>query len=188
MNCQHCNSEFSGRIGQKYCSPNCRHRMFCKSYKINTGGSYTWRKRKAVSERKLYFKPDAGVRRLKMGRKWYWFAHVHIDGMVQRGRYFPIERLGETGARLAAALQRLCWLIDLGFWRPDEDDPMAILSYTQLLRGNQDYAMSEVDDAHSPYIPESDRDAGQSRLPDSFDSWSDDGAIPSAATLNGDDE
>ena len=40
---------------------------------------------------------------------------------------FSVDRLGENGAKLAATLIRMAWLIDLEMWRPDDGDPLATL-------------------------------------------------------------
>ena len=109
--------------------------------------------KRSESQRLGHIKINGGIYRTfyPHGRNWYWIAHIKVNGLKQ-SKAFSISRLGETGARLAAALQRMCWLIDTGAWRPDGDNPLAILSYTDMLRGNRDYAESEVVGERSPHV------------------------------------
>lgn len=86
-----------------------------------------------------------------MGRNSYYHAHIKYQG-EKRAKTFSVSKLSETGARLAASLQRLCWLIELGAWHPDSGDPLALLSYTDVFSGNQDYANAKVDHEESPYL------------------------------------
>jgi len=69
-------------------------------------------------------------------------------------RIFNIDRLGESGARLAASLQRMVWLIECGAWRIEDGDPLMFSTFREMLRGNQDYADSHVTEFHSPHLPE----------------------------------
>jgi hypothetical protein len=132
-----------------------RHK-FLANFLARHGVSYAadrWR-RSHPAEQIKRFDATKGAMRVKMGRHYYWKAHLNIPGSRQRQKNFSIDKLGETGARLAAALQRMCWLIEYGAWRPADGDPFAILGYTQLLRGNGDYEHAQIDDAHSTWMPE----------------------------------
>lgn len=96
-----------------------------------------------------------GLRRMKDSRgRDYWVARIDIGSRgsgLYRRKTFSVTRLGESGAKLAAALQRLSWLIDLEVWRPDDGDPLAILGYTKIFDGNEEYENCKITGRDSPY-------------------------------------
>lgn len=84
-------------------------------------------------------------------------THITV-GTVHKRKYYSIKKLGEKGARLAAALQRTAWLIELRVWNPKDGDPFAILTYTDMFKGNDEYSDAVLDrhEISSPYISERD--------------------------------
>lgn len=84
-----------------------------------------------------------------------WIATLYVMGRRQR-RVFSVNRCGEYGAKLAASLQRLVWLIDFGLWKPRDGDPLEILSYSEAHKGNRDYENSVNEERSSPFIRQRD--------------------------------
>jgi hypothetical protein len=73
-------------------------------------------------------------------------------------RRWSIGKHGEAGAKLAASLQKLLWVVENGLWNPADGDPLAIMSYAESFNGNRDYDDCEISDVSSPWIQEYDRD------------------------------
>jgi len=60
-----------------------------------------------------------------------WYATITVD-TIKTSKGFSISKLGDKGAKLAATLQRMVWLIDKKVWNPEEGDPLKIISYLEL--------------------------------------------------------
>lgn len=73
------------------------------------------------------------------GRSDDWYvAAIQVKNKV-RARRWSVAKYGEDGARLAASLQRMLWILEEKCWKPADGDPLALLSYTQSFEGNRDY-------------------------------------------------
>ena len=88
------------------------------------------------------------------GRMSAWYvASLTIKRKTQQ-RKWSVDKHGEDGARLAASLQRMLWLIEAGQWNPAAGDPLAIASYAESFAGNRDYDDCEISDVSSPWTHE----------------------------------
>jgi hypothetical protein len=83
----------------------------------------------------------------------YYVASVMIKGKA-KARRWSITKYGESGAKLAASLQKLLWVVENGLWNPADGDPLAIMSYSESFNGNRDYDDCEISDVSSPWIQE----------------------------------
>ena len=103
---------------------------------------------------------DCGVKMVKgvtrqtnkdgYGRESDWYvASIQVQGKP-RSRRWSVDKYGEDGARLAASLQRMLWIIEEGCWKPEDGDPLALLSDTQSFEGNRDYQDCVID--HQPTL------------------------------------
>ena len=88
------------------------------------------------------------------GRMSVWYVASFTIKRKTKQRKWSVDKHGEDGARLAASLQRLLWIIEAGQWNPSAGDPLAIASYAESFNGNRDYADSEISDVSSPWIHE----------------------------------
>lgn len=126
---------------QKFCSNRCRQKAFYLRYKSIVGIRYAQRIRKV----KLKPRYKIGSRTKLVGGilkyKTKYVACICVGNDV-RQKNFSIKKLGDTGSRLAASLQRMSWLIELGVWKPEDGDPFAIL---HLHEGNRDYENCKVE-------------------------------------------
>lgn len=82
-----------------------------------------------------------------------YVAAIMVKGK-QKARRWSINKHGEAGAKLAASLQKLLWVVEHGIWNPEDGDPLAILGYADSFSGNRDYDDCEIDDVSSPWIQE----------------------------------
>jgi hypothetical protein len=153
--CPSCNHDFAKTTArQKYCSDKCRQKNFYHGFKAANGVRY--KKFKALQ-------PDP---RYKIGSRTKLAGGVSSDGdtylthitvgKVHKRKTYSIEKLGEKGARMAAALQRMAWVIELGVWNPKDGDPFQILSYTDMFKGNEEYDDAVLDrrELSSPHLYE----------------------------------
>jgi hypothetical protein len=83
----------------------------------------------------------------------YYVAAMMIKGKY-KGRRWSVTKHGEAGAKLAASLQKLLWIVECGLWNPTDGDPLAIMSYADSFNGNRDYDDCEIADVSSPWIQE----------------------------------
>jgi hypothetical protein len=83
----------------------------------------------------------------------YYVASIMIRGKAMARRW-SIQKHGEAGAKLAASLQKLLWVVENGLWNPADGDPLAIMSYAESFNGNRDYDDCEISDVSSPWIQE----------------------------------
>jgi hypothetical protein len=153
--CPSCNHDFAKTTArQKYCSDKCRQKNFYHGFKATNGVRY--KKFKALQPKPRY----------KIGSRTRLAAGVSSDGhtyltnitvgTVHKRKTYSIEKLGEKGARMAAALQRMAWVIELGVWNPKDGDPFQILSYTDMFKGNEEYEDAVLDrrELSSPHLYE----------------------------------
>ena len=80
-----------------------------------------------------------------------YVASIMIRGKAMARRW-SIKKHGEAGAKLAASLQKLLWVVENGLWNPADGDPLAIMSYAESFNGNRDYDDCEISDVNSPWI------------------------------------
>lgn len=147
--CPVCNDLFEATGRQRVCSGKCRQKLFYHNFKRRTGIRYKKRvtsRYKASARNKL---TSGGV--CETGG--CFVAHISVLGKG-KSKSFSITKLGSAGAKLAASLQRMVWLIETGVWNPKDGDPFQILSYSESFKGNNEYENSVVDDVSSPWIPE----------------------------------
>lgn len=109
-----------------------------------------------LSKRKCGVRITKGVNRLENrdghGRLETWYvASITVNGKTQC-RKWSVGKHGEDGARIAASLQRLLWVIENGQWNPDNGDPLAIAGYAESFNGNRDYDDCVISDISSPWI------------------------------------
>jgi len=88
------------------------------------------------------------------GRESSWYVAAMVFNGKPHARRWSVSKYGEDGARLAASLQKLLWLVESGTWNPADGDVLSILSYAQTFEGNRDYQDCEVVDVSSPWIQE----------------------------------
>jgi hypothetical protein len=86
------------------------------------------------------------------GRMDSWYVATITIKRKTQARRWSINKHGEDGARLAASLQRLLWLVENGAWNPADGDPLAIMSYSDSFSGNRDYDDCEISEVNSPWI------------------------------------
>lgn len=146
--CPICNSSFKLCGRQKFCSNKCRQKHFYHSFKASNGFRY----KKQVKTKPRY---KLGSRtRLAGGVIKYngrYIAHISVGNDV-RSKSYSILKLGDRGAKLAASLQRMAWVIELGVWNPRDGDPFEILSYAESFNGNHEYKSAMVDNVQSPWL------------------------------------
>ena len=88
------------------------------------------------------------------GRESSWYvAAMGVKGRVLC-RKWSISKYGEDGAKLAASLQKLLWVVESGLWKPEHGDPLAIIGYSESFGGNRDYDDCVIDNVSSPWIHE----------------------------------
>jgi hypothetical protein len=85
-------------------------------------------------------------------RDEYYCARIWLKGRLLNRRW-SITKHGEDGARLAASLQKLLWVVENGLWTPADGDPLAITGYAESFAGNRDYENCVVTDVDSPWGP-----------------------------------
>ena len=152
--CLSCNKSLAKSPRRKYCSDKCRQKHFYHDFKKTNG---------VVYKKFMALKPNA---RYKVGSRTKLAGGVSSDGVrylthitvgaVHKRKTYSIEKLGEKGARMAAALQRMAWVIELGVWNPKDGDPFQILSYTDMFKGNEEYKDAVLDrsELSSPHLYE----------------------------------
>ena len=125
-------------------------------YRASTG------KAPLTAKKKAHTRLTGGVTR-QINRDGYgrpddcYVASIMIRGKAMARRW-SINKHGEGGARLAASLQKLLWVVENGLWNPADGDPLAIMSYAESFNGNRDYDDCEISHVSSPWIQEYDRD------------------------------
>jgi hypothetical protein len=121
-------------------------------YRVTTGKAPLPPKKKSMS------RLTGGVRR-QANRDGYgrtddcYVASIMIKGKPIARRW-SINKHGEAGAKLAASLQKLLWVVENGLWTPADGDPLAIMSYAESFNGNRDYDDCEISDVNSSWIQE----------------------------------
>lgn len=97
-----------------------------------------------------------GVRRKRncdgYGRVDYYYVAAIMVGGKTLSRRWSVTKHGEAGAKLAASLQKLLWVVENGLWNPDDGDPLAIMNYAASFEGNDDYENSVVFNVASSWI------------------------------------
>ena len=153
--CPSCNQTFAKNTArQKFCSDKCRQKGFYHDFKKTNGVVY--KKFKALQPKARY---KVGSRTKLAGGVSSdgdtYLTHITV-GKVHKRKTYSIEKLGEKGARMAAALQRMAWVIELGVWNPKDGDPFQILSYTDMFKGNEEYEDAVLDrrELSSPHLYE----------------------------------
>ena len=126
------------------------HRTHGRAYDVKLQPYYRTARGKQPVKSRHYPSPrvklTAGVHR----RSGCWYATITMD-TIKTEKGFSINRLGEKGARLAATLQRMVWLIDHKIWKPDEGDPLKLIRYLDAFQGNAEYVNSVIDDVANPW-------------------------------------
>ena len=156
--CPVCNKGFSKVGSKRFCCANCRQKYFYHRYKNENEITYHKRNRRS----KLLGRYKHGIRTQLTGgvssNGKQYVATICVNGVCKTKRY-SIKKLGEKGARLAAALQRLAWVIELGVWNPKDGDPFQILSYSEMFKGNNEYDDAVLDrkEMSSPHFFEYER-------------------------------
>ena len=152
--CLSCKKTIAKSSCRKFCSNKCRQKHFYHNFKAANGMAYK-------TFKTLQPKP-----RYKIGSRTRLAGGVSSDGVrylthitvgtVHKRKTYSIEKLGEKGARMAAALQRMAWVIELGVWNPKDGDPFQILSYTDMFKGNEEYKDAVLDrsELSSPHLYE----------------------------------
>lgn len=129
---------------------------------ILTGGEKRRKSASLPKKSRTYKHPltqlSGGVKRVELkdgyGRVGVFFlAGCSIKGKIY-SRKFSVDKYGYDAAKLLASMQRLMWLVEGGVWRPQDGDPLALLSYTDVFAGNRDYQDCEVANISSPWIQE----------------------------------
>jgi hypothetical protein len=152
--CQSCNKPLVKSPRRKFCSDKCRQKHFYHVFKKTNGVVY--KKFMALQPKARY---KAGSRTKLAGgvssNGVRYLTHITV-GTVHKRKTYSIEKLGEKGARIAAALQRMAWVIELGVWNPIDGDPFQILSYTDMFNGNEEYSDAVLDrrELSSPHLYE----------------------------------
>ena len=152
--CLSCNKPLAKSPRRKYCSDKCRQKHFYHDFKKTNGVVY--KKFMALQPKARY---KAGSRTNLAGGVSSdgvrYLTHITV-GAVHKRKTYSIEKLGEKGARMAAALQRMAWVIELGVWNPKDGDPFQILSYTDMFKGNEEYSDAVLDrrELSSPHLYE----------------------------------
>lgn len=82
----------------------------------------------------------------------FYIARINVCGRRLR-RTFSADRLGHDGARMAASLQRLVWLIDFEIWNPRDGDPFEILNFRDTISRNGDYENSVNVEKDARWVP-----------------------------------
>ena len=150
--CRSCNKPLAKSPRRKYCSDKCRQKHFYHDFKKTNGVVY--KKFMALQPKARY---KAGSRTKLAGGVSSdgvrYLTHITV-GAVHKRKTYSIEKLGEKGARMAAALQRMAWVIEMGVWNPKDGDPFQILSYTDMFKGNAEYDDAVIDrrDVQSPHL------------------------------------
>lgn len=158
--CPSCNQSFEKKsVVQKFCSNKCRQKGFYHDFKSKNGIRY--RKFKALQPKPRY---KVGTRTKLAGGVSsdgvQYLTHITV-GKVHKRKTYSIAKLGEKGARMAAALQRMAWVIELGVWNPRDGDPFQILSYSEMFKGNEEYDDAVLDrrELSSPHLYERDEES-----------------------------
>lgn len=161
--CPICHQGFSPKTNQKFCSNKCRQKSFWNTFKARTGKAYKSVPRtprpkpskRCVSRHRpgARTRLDTTVLAIKIRGVPYIRVTICV-GQIRREKNIQIAKIGMAGAKMAAALLRLSWLIELGVWNPRDGDPFEILSYANSLKGNHEYENSAVDGVSSPWILE----------------------------------
>jgi hypothetical protein len=155
--CPVCNAEFEvvarlrDKAAHKFCSNKCRQKNFYYKFKSEKGIRY--KNREKPIKRRASSLTRKGISKSKNK----YIATIFNNGKIYQKAY-SIKRLGEKGARLAASLQRMAWVVDFGVWNPNDGDPFAILSYSDAFKGNAEYENCVVDGENSPFIQKRDVD------------------------------
>lgn len=118
------------------------------------------RKRKITTPARVGEKPRTSftrgvtrsVNRDGYGREAVWYVATCMVNGKSRARKWSASKYGEAGAKMLAALHKLAWLIELGVWKPEDGDPLALLGYTDTFEGNRDYADCQLEPELSPWI------------------------------------
>ena len=158
--CKHCGALFKKLKDRRlFCSPGCRRNAFYKAFKEkNPMGYKTFSRIK--KELKGRYKRGSrtalvgGVRRsFHKEDGWCWIASICVSGDARQKR-FRIEKMGEAGAKTAAAFLRMSWMIEMNVWNPRDGDPFAILNSKDVYSGNSEYEDCVVDprEIRSPYL------------------------------------